>query len=134
MKTLLRRQTTRRPKVFSTWGKHLIVDAYGIEASVLRDKTIFTRLLIDLPKKLKMTIFADPTVVKIGCAECPDEFGLSGFVIIFESHIAFHTWPEHGYVSMDIYSCKEFDEHRAIQFLKEVWKTEEIKTRVMARG
>ena len=43
----------------------------------------------------------------------PQDWGVSGFVIIAESHISVHTFPDRGHVNVDIFSCKEFDAERA---------------------
>ena len=51
----------------------------------------------------------------------------TGLVGIMTSHISFHYWMAEQYVQLDIYSCKEFDRKKAINFLNKFWKASEIK-------
>lgn len=46
-----------------------------------------------------------------------EEAGVSGICVWLESHAAIHTWTEELFFSFDAYSCKEFDAHKAIDFL-----------------
>src|SRR3989338_6212137 len=98
-------------------GRHLIVDAYGVESKLLKDRKRLSRMLQDLPKQLNMRILRKPVVSKIISDDYPD-WGLSGFVILYESHVSFHTWPEENYIALDVYSCKEFSGKEAIDYLK----------------
>lgn len=40
--------------------------------------------------------------------------GISGVIVIAESHFAFHSWPEHGYAAVDLFSCADFDYRAAL--------------------
>ncbi len=117
------------------FGKHLIVDAYGIDEKKLRDRQALIKLLSYLPKRLKMTIIRKPLVFKISSTspKHPD-WGLSGFVILLESHISFHTWPVENFVAMDIYSCKDFDHKDTVKYLKNYWCPKKMLTKIIIRG
>jgi S-adenosylmethionine decarboxylase len=66
--------------------------------------------------------------------EPPEPPGISAFVILAESHVSFHTWPESGYVSLDIYSCKTFDVDKAERFILDFWKPKgEVNKQVVER-
>ena len=114
-------------------GRHLIVDAYGVQSDKLQDKKSLTYLLEDLPKKLKMRILRRPIIGKISSEMYPTT-GLSGFVILYESHISFHTWPEENYVAIDVYSCRDFDGKEAVRYLKEFFGTKQMKVKSIIRG
>ena len=114
-------------------GRHLIIDAYGVQSKKLKDRKSLMHLLEDLPVQLKMRILKKPTIGKIASEGYPD-WGYSGFVILYESHISFHTWPEEHYVAMDIYSCKEFDEKAALEHLKTYFGSTKFKIKSIARG
>ncbi len=114
------------------WGKHLLIDAYGIDRSALQNIRALRRLLRELPAWLRMRILAKPVTAKVSSPDYPD-WGVSGFVMLYESHISFHTWPEEGYVAMDIYSCKDFDETAAVAYLKEFFGGGKIRKRVVIR-
>jgi S-adenosylmethionine decarboxylase len=47
----------------------------------------------------------------------PTEWGVSGFVIIAESHISIHTFPDRNTAFVDIFSCKQFDIHKAVDYI-----------------
>jgi S-adenosylmethionine decarboxylase len=66
--------------------------------------------------------------------EKPEDWGVSGFVIIAESHIAIHTFPDHGYVWVDVFSCKEFETDGAIDVIVDAFGLAEAKTRLLERG
>ncbi|MBI2514750.1 adenosylmethionine decarboxylase [Candidatus Wolfebacteria bacterium] len=114
-------------------GRHLIADAYGVESKKLQDKKFLTSLLENLPKKLKMRILRKPVVARISSDHYPHA-GYSGFVILLESHISFHTWPEENYVALDVYSCKDFDEKQAIRYIKRFFGSKKLKVKSIIRG
>jgi len=64
-----------------------------------------------------------------------DPYGVTGFVLLSESHLAVHTWPEYGYVSLDVYSCgppdSSFSAHKRII---DFFKPKKSSTRVFTRG
>ena len=64
----------------------------------------------------------------------PLDAGLSGFVVIAQSHISLHAWPEYGEVDIDICSCKEFSQEDAIAFAKEIFQTDDIETHFVVRA
>ena len=64
----------------------------------------------------------------------PEDWGISGFVLIAESHISIHTFPERRYVNIDIFSCKDFNSEYAIQELKTIFEFEEIQNCLLNRG
>ncbi len=45
--------------------------------------------------------------------------GISGVIVIEESHFAFHSWPEHGYAAVDLFSCADFDYRAALTHIRE---------------
>jgi S-adenosylmethionine decarboxylase len=119
---------------YKVFGKHLTIDAYGIERKKLENHKGVFDLLDELPAKLGMRKLTIPYVVFCEGGNKKGDWGLSGFIMIYESHISCHTWPELGYVSMDVYSCRDFDEEKTIKFLKRYWGCREMKTQVIIRG
>jgi len=117
------------------YGKHLVMDAYGVDEKKLRNRPDLIKLLSRLPKKLKMRIIGKPVVLKISSTifKYPD-WGLSGFVVLLESHISFHTWPKEGFVAMDIYSCRDFNYKSTVKYLKNYWRPQKMKIKVIIRG
>ena len=119
-------------KKSKAWGKHLIIDAHGIEEKKLKDGRAIRKLLNDLPEKFKMRILGKVVIEKVTSEHYPD-WGLSGFVMLYESHISFHTWPEEGYVAMDLYSCKDFDDESINKYLKNFWKAKKMNVKLVIR-
>ena len=61
--------------------------------------------------------------------------GVSGVVVIAESHLTIHTWPEYGYAAVDVFTCGDtVDPWIATSTLKEYFKAEKIKTVEIQRG
>lgn len=61
--------------------------------------------------------------------------GVSGVVVIAESHLTIHTWPEHGYAAVDIFTCgTRVDPWKAVEFLKEELEAGSIQVRDFWRG
>ena len=128
----LRKSYGSRRGVF---GKHLIMDAYGVDEKKLRNRLALIKLLSRLPKRLKMTIIGEPLVSKVS-STIPKytDWGLSGFVILLESHISFHTWPKDGFVAMDVYSCKDFNHENTVKYLKSYWRPKKMRIKIIIRG
>jgi len=116
-----------------TWGKHLIIDAYGIEERKLKDLKAIRTLFGNLLKTLKMRPLSNIIVKKVITDYYPD-WGVSAFVMLYESHISIHTWPEESYVAMDIYSCKDFNHKEVINFLKKYLGYKKMKIKMITRG
>lgn len=122
----------RKISVAQVYGKHLIIDAYSIEASKLKNYKGIKQLLNFLPGFMGMNILKRATLHKVQSPGFPD-WGLSGFVMLYESHISCHTWPEEGYVSMDVYSCRDFDHAKVVGYLKKYWGTTIMRLKVVRR-
>lgn len=119
---------------YKLFGKHLTLDAYGISKAKLSSHRAIFDLLNELPENLGMRKLTTPYVVFCDEGEKSGDWGVSGFVMIYESHISVHTWPALGYVSMDLYSCREFDEKKTEKYLKKFWKWKRANVRVVGRG
>ena len=108
-----------------------MLDAYGAPAERLGDIALLYRVLSDLPGLIGMRRVGLPQVLEV-----LEEgiLGLSGFVFIMESHISIHTYSERGFITADIYSCKEFDHETAVAYLKESFAFTEADVQVIERG
>lgn len=99
--------------VVGTEGIHIIVEASGCNPEVISDPKLIERIFKDAAKHARMTVKAShffkfaPT-------------GVSGAVIISESHISIHTWPELGYAALDVYTCGDnSDPEKAVDYILE---------------
>jgi S-adenosylmethionine decarboxylase len=117
------------------FGVHLLFDAYNCDIEKLSDKEHLTKLLQELPKEMGMHTIAPEVVVEVGELNEKDPGGISGFVMIAESHISFHTFPNRGFVTADVYTCQnELDTDKFINYLSEAFGTDDVDTRVLPRG
>ena len=112
---------------------HLIIDGYGGNASKMWDVELVRNFLTDYPDNLGMTRITEPNVVEYNGPK-HDDAGVSGFVIIAESHISIHTFPRRNYVNIDIFSCKSFDSEKALTDAKHLFDLEDSKTWIIDRG
>ena len=118
-----------------TGGKHVTVDAYGIKRKKLENHKEIYDMLESLPALLGMRKLTEPYLVFVDDKKSGHgDYGLSGFIMLYESHISCHTWPELGYVSMDVYSCKDFDEKKLTGYLKRHWGYKRVKIQTFLRG
>lgn len=60
--------------------------------------------------------------------------GVSGVVLLAESHISIHTWPERNYAAIDIFMCGDCNPHLAVPVLKDAFKPGKITVQEMRRG
>jgi S-adenosylmethionine decarboxylase len=80
-----------------------------------------------------MTRITEPKVLEYN-GPVEEDAGVSGFVIIAESHISIHTFPRRNYVNVDIFSCKSFDCDRALADVKTLFGLTDAKTWLLNRG
>ncbi len=95
------------PLFYPTWkvgkglhalGTHLLVELRDCNAEIIKDLKKVKNILVSAAKEAKATI------VDISFHEF-NPFGISGMVIIAESHLSIHTWPEYAYAAVDIFTC-----------------------------
>ena len=83
-----------------TLGIHIILDVWGVKPELLREINFVQATMLLAAESSKVSILG----AKFHQFE-PE--GVSGYVLIAESHISIHTWPANGYASLDIYTCGE---------------------------
>ncbi len=81
-----------------TLGRHLLAEFYDCDPNVLNNATLIEEVMTDAAKIAGATI-----VQKTFHHFSP--YGVSGVVVIAESHLAIHTWPEYGYAAVDLFTC-----------------------------
>lgn len=110
----------------------LIIDGYGSNPDILQNEEFIYQLLDQYQAEIGMTKIAPPYVLRYEGAK-PEEWGVSGFVLIAESHISIHTFVKRYYVNIDIFSCKSFDADRAIRDLSDKLQLIKVKTHLLER-
>ena len=91
---------------------HLIIDGYVRDPKKIEDREFIYNFLDTYPSEIKMTKVSTPQVSQHQTTQ-PHGQGISGFVLLAESHISIHIFPQHSYVNIDIFSCSEFDPEEA---------------------
>ena len=112
---------------------HLIIEGRDGDARKLEDLALLYDLLDTFPDEIGMTKITPP-IVRRYIGTKPEDWGISGFVMIAESHISVHTFPEKQEVSIDVFSCKEFDGERAVDLMREAFGLDEVECVVLRRG
>ncbi|HJL19236.1 MAG TPA: adenosylmethionine decarboxylase [Sandaracinaceae bacterium LLY-WYZ-13_1] len=94
-----------------TRGRHLLVEYHGCDAVLLDDVARIEALMQHAARAANTTI-----VASVFQPFTPQ--GVSGVVVVEESHLSIHTWPEHGYAAVDFYTCGRGVPERAHESLR----------------
>ena len=109
-------------------GRHVLVEFYGCDVNRLNSVELIERSMKEAALESGATI-----VESVFHLFSPH--GVSGVVVIAESHLAIHTWPEYQYAAVDLFTCGEsVDPWVAFEYLKEALKAETMFTMEMRRG
>ena len=107
-------------------GIHLIAEFWN--GRIIEDSKKIEKILIEAVKRAKNT----PLEVVIHKFK-PQ--GLTGIVLLAESHVAIHTWPEFNYVALDIYTCGDkASPIKALDYLREQFKPRHFEIKKIKRG
>lgn len=115
------------------FGPHLTLDLSKCNKEKLSDYRFIFDLLNELPNKIGMTKITQPYVFPYD-GLIPEDKGITGIVIIAESHISIHTFQEKDYVFIDLFSCKNFDVDFAKNYLIEAFEAVDVSVNVVERG
>ena len=109
-------------------GRQILVEFYGCDRDVLNDEPLIREILLEGVRRSNATIVSDTF-------HTFSPHGVSGVVVIAESHVAIHTWPEHGYAAVDIFTCGETIDPWIIQkYLEEGFGAGNVSSMEMKRG
>ncbi len=111
----------------SALGRHLLAEFTGCDATSLADLGLVTSAM------LRAAEASGATIVTHSFHHFSPH-GVSGAVIIAESHLAIHTWPEHGFAAVDFFSCGDVDMDRGLALLKAAFSATEETRLVLERG
>ena len=111
-----------------TRGKHLILDFYDCDPELINDSSFLLEACTSAARKANATIL-DTHLHKF------EPQGISVLIILQESHLSLHSFPEESYVSVDIYSCGDCAEPlNAMGFLKEKFCSQTVIYKNLLRG
>ena len=107
-------------------GTHLLVDLWG--ATNLADPSLIDAALRDA------AIRAGATILHSHFHHFTPNGGVSGVVVLAESHISIHTWPERNFAAVDIFMCGACDPHDAVPVLRNAFNPERVVLDEQRRG
>jgi S-adenosylmethionine decarboxylase len=93
-------------------GHHLLIDFHEVSAERLDDAGLLSRLLAEAARRGGLTPLGPPVLHRF------EGGGLTGYLLLSESHIAVHTYPEHGFAALDIFACGSGDPRAALDVLR----------------
>jgi S-adenosylmethionine decarboxylase len=111
-----------------TMGRHVIAELWGCEADRLNDFRGIEKIMVNA------ALEAGAEVREVAFHKFAPQ-GVSGVVIISESHLTIHSFPEHGYASIDVYTCGDrIDPNVACDFITESLGATRVESIEVPRG
>ena len=108
-------------------GTHLVVDAWQAPAELLNDPEAIRKALIEAIAIGKLSLIDL-------CVHQFSPHGVTATATLAESHIAIHTWPEHGYFAADLFFCGAGRPEKAMKVLQTELKARQIRIQELKRG
>ncbi len=109
-------------------GQHVLAEFFECDPNILNNSQKVESLMIDAALECGATIVQK-------CFHMFSPHGVSGVVIISESHLAIHTWPELGYAAVDLFTCGDkCDPKVAYEFLKKAFHSTKASFSELKRG
>lgn len=108
-------------------GRHLLLDLYDCPEELLRFPADSEVILLAAAEAMGATVIESRF-------HAFSPHGVSGMVIIAESHLSIHTWPEHGYAAVDVFSCGGLNLEAGLMVLEAGFKADKTEAREFGRG
>jgi spermidine synthase len=108
-------------------GNHILVEFMNCDPHVMNDVAAIERDMVGAAKKAGATVI-NSTFHHFS------PYGVSGVVVIQESHLAIHTWPEYGYAAVDLFTCGEMNAWISFDHLKECFGSKSYSAIELKRG
>ncbi len=112
---------------FDTVGAHVLADFWGCRFEKLNDAQFLMQCLREAATIAKMTILGEESYQF-------DPQGFTGLLLLSESHISIHTYPERGYAAIDVFTCGGGMTQKAIEYLKESLQPDSVNELIIRRG
>ena len=109
-------------------GQQLIVELYGCDRTLLDDPSRLERILTEAISRSGGTIIRP-------CFHQFSPHGVTGVVVIAESHVSIHTWPEFGYCALDVFTCgTQVKTDQIFEFVRSELQAQETSVMEVKRG
>lgn len=109
-------------------GKHLLLDLWGVNESILANKEFNENLLKESARK------ACASILNTHFYQFDEGEGLTGLIFLAESHISVHTWPEVNLATIDIYMCGNCNPKDCVDIILNSYKPKTYELNVIPRG
>lgn len=110
-----------------TIGRHVIAELWGCDFDLLNNMDKIERIFAEAALK------SGAEIREVAFHKFAPQ-GVSGVVIISESHLTIHTFPEHGYASIDVYTCGDLDPNIAADYIANSLGAETYEKIELSRG
>ncbi|MBI5734009.1 MAG: S-adenosylmethionine decarboxylase [Candidatus Kerfeldbacteria bacterium] len=121
-------------KVKKVFGYHMILDLYGCNHKACGSLEICYNFLDKITDIMKTHKQAPPYIIFTDGKKYPDKAGLSGWVPIVESGVSIHTLTVTNFITIDVYSCKKFDQKKIKNFIFRIFKPKKYDTKYFPRA
>lgn len=112
---------------YSTFGRHVTADMWGLKFDLLENEVFMEDIMTEAAKLSGATV--------VGYTKKKFQpFGLTAFVVLSESHLSVHTYPERGFAAFDCYTCGTPDPEIAINHLIEKLSPIHVQKMIIKRG
>lgn len=112
----------------NTLGRHILAEIYGCDSEILNNKEYIEKIMVNSALK------AGAEVREVAFHKFNPQ-GVSGVVIISESHLTIHTWPELGYAAVDVFTCGDkINPWDACNYMTEFLKAKNMTATEVKRG
>jgi S-adenosylmethionine decarboxylase len=109
-------------------GNHLIVELYGCNSTIINDEKRIEEILVQSAN------IANVHIINSTFHQFNPQ-GISGVLVIAESHFSIHTWPEYSYCALDIFTCGNvFNIDKSLDFIKNAIQSTSISVTELKRG
>jgi S-adenosylmethionine decarboxylase len=109
-------------------GRHILAEIYDCDPNILNDRVLIEQILV------KAALEAGAEVREVAFHKFSPQ-GVSGVVVISESHLAIHTWPELGYAAVDVFTCGDkVDPWDACNYISDGLNSKHMDASEVARG
>lgn len=114
-------------KSISFLGHQTHVELYGCPSKLIDDKVLIEKILLEVTDIIGLTV-VNSTIHHFS------PIGVSGIVVIEESHLAIHTWPEYNYVAIDFFTYQKIEIDKGIDYIRKKLKASSYEINVLKRG
>lgn len=109
-------------------GRHILCEVHGCDPKVLDDRKAIEQIMVEA------ALGAGAEVREVAFHKFSPQ-GVSGVVVISESHLTIHTWPELGYAAVDVFTCGDrVDPWKACKYITDCFGAHHMSASEVKRG